>query len=88
MCKPRRKSRAQSNILGYSEVTKIVYTSITAEILEHRSETRQSDLHDQFEAFLIDSDQFRVILNIPILASSQRYDKALSRPQKIRGGEL
>ena len=78
MCKPRRKSRAQSNILGYSEVTKIVYTSITAEILEHRFETRQSDLHDQFEAFLIDSDQFRVILKIPILASSQRYDKALS----------
>ena len=61
---------------------------ITAEILKHRSETCQGDLQDQLEAFLIDSDQFWAILKIPILTSSQRYDKALSRPQKIRGGEL
>jgi hypothetical protein len=69
-------------------VTKIVDSLITAEILEHRSETRQGDLHDQFEPFLTDSDQFRAILNISILTSSQRYDNALSRPQKISSGEL
>ena len=39
-------------------VTKIVDSLITAEILENRSETRQGDLHDQFEPFF---DRFRSI---------------------------
>jgi hypothetical protein len=69
-------------------VTKIVDSIITAEILEHRSETRQGDLHDQFEPFF---DRFRSIsgdFEYFDLTSSQRYDNALSRPQKISSGEL